>query len=63
MSKNRRPWHIVVQQSDEVIELDDWAKRYVAFLVRHESNASDGDLIPSPRPSFRTTAGADVTLA
>ena len=63
MSGHRRPWRLVVEQSDEVIDLHAWAKRYVEFLVRHQSDAPDGDSHPAPpHPSFRTTAGA-VTLA
>jgi len=41
MYSHRRRWRLLVEQSDEVIDLDAWAKRYVAFLVRHQSDAPE----------------------
>jgi len=60
MPRRRRPWRLVVEQSDEVIDLDAWAKRYVAVLVRHQIDALEGDSHPDLPPVLPDGSRAEI---
>lgn len=59
MPRKHRPWRLVVQFSDEPIDLDDWAKRYVALV--HETAAKRGHS-PGSVPADDVRGANDLDL-
>lgn len=54
MPTKRRPWRLVVRVSDETIDLDDWARRYVALV---HTMAVKGEPSPGVSDVGRQPAG------